>query len=304
MARRFVIAAVAGAVLLASGWLFLRIFGDISTTPDGPVAPPFASSEKKAGIAVGVISRYTPTTIYQGYQPMMDYLTEATPYRFDLKLGRTYWETVELLASGKVEVAFLGRKVYLQARDKYGLQAILKPLNDDYQPQFQDAVITRTESRIRSLADLADCRVALPSQESFSGNWLRAEGFSVGSGRHQLKEVRHFEHHHTVVYQVLRGNFDAGVVRESVAEEYDGRGIRIIARSQPVPGSPIVIGPRHDPSAIAAFKRALLAVDPRKPEFAERVAAWDTEFRHGFAAATDRDYDAVQRMLRAAGDLR
>jgi phosphonate transport system substrate-binding protein len=300
MKRMILIAVVSAvAVLLIGGYLFLVFFEDISTPPpQAPAASNAKAMQPKPLVYVGVISRYTPTTIYQGYQPIMDYLTEVTPFRFQLKLGRTYWETVELLASGKVAVAFLGRKVYLQARDRYGLTAILKPLNDDFQPNFQDAVITRNDSNIHSLQDLVGRSVALPSQDSYSGNWLKAEGFTAGAkGKFPLKNIQHFEHHHTVVYQVLRGNFDAGVVRESVAEEYEGKGISIVARAKPVPGSPIVTTRRHDPAIIGAFNRALLAVDPRKPEFTDRLAAWDTEFRHGFAAATDRDYDHLQTVL-------
>lgn len=290
------IVAVLGALGLG-GWLFLGFFEDIATSPPASQAPPPTPVPGKPVVRVGVISRYTPTTIYQGYQPIVDYLSEATPYRFELKLGRTYWETVELLGEGKVAVAFLGRKVYLHSRDRYGLRAVLKPLNDDFQPSFQDAVIVRTPSPIRSLGDLVGKAVALPSQDSYSGNWLRAEGFAVGQGKFPLGRVQHFEHHHTVVYQVLRGNFDAGVVRESVAEEYEGKGVAIVARARPVPGSPIVAGPGADAAVVEAFTRALLAVDPRKPEFTERLAGWDVEFRYGFARATDRDYDHLKGVL-------
>jgi phosphonate transport system substrate-binding protein len=118
-----------------------------------------------------------------------------------------------------------------------------------------------------------------------------------GPAKFPLQKVQHFEHHHTVVYQVLRGNFDAGVVRESVAEEYEGKGITVVARAHPVPGSPIVVAKQHDPAVVEAFTKALLAVDPRKPEFADRVANWDVEFRHGFAQASDRDYDRLQAVL-------
>lgn len=285
--------------LLSFGYLFFLFFEDISTPiPQSPQVARTTPEASKRVVHVGVISRYTPTTIYRGYQPIMDYLSEVTPYRFDLKLGRSYWETVELLGTGRVMVAFLGRKVYLQARDRYGLTAILKPLNDDFQPMFQDAVITRSGSDIHSLTDLVGRSVALPSQDSYSGNWLRAEGFAVGGpAKFPLKKVQHFEHHHTVVYQVLRGNFDAGVVRESVAEEYEGKGIAVVARAHPVPGSPIVVAKQHDPAVVEAFTKALLAVDPRKPEFSSRVANWDVEFRYGFARANDREYDRLQAVL-------
>jgi phosphonate transport system substrate-binding protein len=285
--------------LMGFGYIFFLLFEDISTPiPQTHRAAQTTPEAPKRVVHVGVISRYTPTTIYRGYQPIMDYLNEVTPYRFDLKLGRSYWETVELLGNGRVMVAFLGRKVYLQARDRYGLTAILKPLNDDFQPTFQDAVIVRSGSDIHALTDLVGRSVALPSQDSYSGNWLRAEGFAVGGpAKFPLQKVEHFEHHHTVVYQVLRGNFDAGVVRESVAEEYEGKGITVVARAHPVPGSPIVVAKQHDPAVVEAFTKALLAVDPRKPEFAGRLVSWDVEFRSGFARASDRDYDSLQAVL-------
>jgi phosphonate transport system substrate-binding protein len=290
------------AILVIGGYGFLVFFEDISTEPPRLSAPhPEKALPSKPLVHVGVISRYTPTTIYQGYQPMMDYLTEVTPYRFELKLGRTYWETVELLANGKVTVAFLGRKVYLRGRERYGLTAILKPRNAELQPYSQDAVIARSDSGIGSLQDLVGRSLALPSQDSYSGNWLRAEGFAInGQAKFPVKKLQHFEHHHTVVYQVLRGNFDAGVVRESVAKEYAGKGIVIVAWGQPVPGSPIVTTKRHDARVVSAFIGALLAVDPRKPEFAQRLSAWDAEFRHGFAPANDQEYDRLQAALKGS----
>ena len=44
-------------------------------------------SKDKPVIYFGVISRYPPRKIYEGYQPIMDYLTHHSEYLFKLKLN-------------------------------------------------------------------------------------------------------------------------------------------------------------------------------------------------------------------------
>lgn len=51
---------------------------------------PFVFAEEKAIIHFGIIPRYNPMIMYQNYQPIMDYLTQTTPYRFELKLASSY----------------------------------------------------------------------------------------------------------------------------------------------------------------------------------------------------------------------
>jgi phosphonate transport system substrate-binding protein len=293
------------ALLVAFGAVFFTYVSDISTG-----SPTSGTEASKADLArtvvrIGVVSRFAPTMIYQGYQPIMDYLTASGPYRFELKIGASYRQTVQDLVEGKVAAAFLGTFIYVEAHDRYGVVPILKPLNDQMQPTFQAVLVARADSPIRSISALKGKAVALPSPESFSGNWLT----TVALGRNgltlkDLRNVRYFEHHHTVVFQVLRGTFDAGVVKDRVAAEYLDRGIKEVARSEPMPGSPIVVAQTGDPGITAFLSATLLAVDTRRPEHAEMLRDWDQEFRHGFVRAHDEDYGQVRQLLLAAARSR
>jgi len=97
------------------------------------VSPVFAQSplatKEKPVIHFGVIPRYNPTIMYRSYQPMMDYLTANTPYRFELKLSRNYHEAVEFLQNGTTPVASLGDVTFEEAHQKFGAEPILRPLN-------------------------------------------------------------------------------------------------------------------------------------------------------------------------------
>lgn len=65
----------------------------------------------------GVVSRYTPREIFLGYQPIMDFLTENTPYKFELKLNTSYEGTAQQLANGEISIASLGSLVYVRLQN-------------------------------------------------------------------------------------------------------------------------------------------------------------------------------------------
>ncbi|MEN8192475.1 MAG: PhnD/SsuA/transferrin family substrate-binding protein [Bacteroidota bacterium] len=254
-------------------------------------------------IYFGVISRYSPNIIYKGYQPIMDYLTDNTPYKFELKLSSSYQETVRQLVDNEVSAAFFGTLIYLKARKSFNIEPILKPLNADGKPFFQSALITKEDSDIKTISDLKDKKLALPSEQSFSGSGLLLyELKNSGLGLSELDSIHHFLHHHTVVHQVLMGNFDAGVVKDRVAKEFTDNGIRIFAYSTPRSSSPIVIKKEYDEEIVNSIKAALLKVDIQKPYYKDLVKNWDNEFANGFVATSEKDFDPLDSILQANGN--
>jgi phosphonate transport system substrate-binding protein len=300
---------IRAASLLLVIVLFLGIASVILyswTTDIGQGFPPPPHSRQSPDLSprpvlyIGVVSRYPPPVIYHGYQPIVDYLTERTPYTFELRPASSYQEAVDRLVRGETAAAFLGTYIYVRAHAQFGVQAILKPLNENGEPLSRSVLITRSNSPIRNVRDLARKRLALPSQDSFSGNWLPLDGF----GPETAPVVRHFSHHHSVVYQVLRGAFDAGVVKERVAREFANRDIRIVLSSSPIPGSPLVVRKDCDTAIVRAIRTALLDIDVRRSYDRELVQQWDQEFRFGFAKATEEDFDGIRELLRGRGEKR
>ncbi len=251
----------------------------------------------KPTIYFGVVSRFSAHIIYKGYQPLMDYLTANTPFRFELKLSNTYGETVEQLVNNEVSVAFLGSFIYLKSREATGIVPILKPLNENGEPYFHSVVISKTETPIYSLLDLKNKKLALPSKQSFSGIWPIFKLKQLQIGISELDSLHHFAHHHTVVHQVLKNIFDAGVVKDRVAKEYMSSGIRIIDYSMPIPGSPIVVSKNTKKEIADVIVTALLNIDLKKEKYRELIKNWDKEFAYGFVVANANDYDELDKFL-------
>lgn len=258
------------------------------------------SGEKDPVIYFGVIPRYNPMVMYRNYQPIMDYLTEKTPYRFELKLPRSYNDAVTLLKSGQVQIESLGDVTFFEANRDFGAIPIVRPLNQDGRPDYRSIIIVREESPIVKLADLRGKRFAFGNSHSTSGNLIpRAFLFENGITLFDFAAYENLDSHDAVAKAVLKGKVDAGSVKDVVALRYQEHGLRFLAASQPIPSVPIVVRPGSDPKMIKAVREALLAIDPRDPAMAQRMKDWDPEFRHGFVVAECSDYSEIFRLMDA-----
>ncbi|NOX17612.1 MAG: PhnD/SsuA/transferrin family substrate-binding protein [Chlorobi bacterium] len=283
---------IALAVFTAAAFLLYFEVTDISRNFELSALKNQSVKKYQDTVYIGVVSRFTPEKIYEGYQPIMDYLSEKSNYLFELKLSSSYRQTLRQLNQGKVTAAFFGSYIFIKEMNG-NLKAVLKPLDENGKPFFRSALIVKENSDIYTVKNLAGKRVALPSPMAFSGNWLqKIELKKFGLSDSSLKEIKHFNYHNSVVRQVLMGNFDAGVVKDRVAKEFAEKGIRVVAYSEPIPGSPIVISRKSDKAKVNALVKILLASKNDKS-----VKDWDPEFSFGFVKAKNEDYLGLKKMI-------
>lgn len=276
------------SVLLAAS-LFLNAVSEVSAE----------EGKQKEVIYFSAITLYHPIVMYQKYQPLMDYLTENTPYKFELKLSQDYKDIIRFLKNNEVQVALLGGVTYLEAKRQFNIKPILKPLGRDGKPYYRSVFIARADNTgINSLADLKGKSVAFASERSTSGYLVPLYALYT-KGRIALNDLSkhiNLKYHDSVAREVLRGNFDAGAVIDSVAYRFKDRGLKIIAISDPIPGLPIVVCANASPGLIDAIKNAMLSLDYNNPEDRKLMEQWDEELRYGFVEAKDEDYDSVQKI--------
>lgn len=242
-------------------------------------------------VKIGVVSRFPSNVIYRGYQPLMDYMSANSDFYFELVVSKSYEETVQHLAEGFVQAAFLGTFIYTESKEMFDLIPIIKPLNSQGEPFFRSVVVVKERSDIFEIEDLKQKRLALPSEQSYSGNWLLNSGFSrFGLSQSDLLDIQFFQHHHTVIYELMRDNFDAGAVKDRVAQEFEGQGIRIIAESELIPSSPLVVLKNSNDQIQSIIIDLLLNLDLSSSENQQLLANIDPEFRFGFTRAQAEDY--------------
>lgn len=290
----------ASIVIIIITILFYYSITDISRTEINPgVKHEYHDHSDKKTVYIGVISRYPPHILYQGYQPMLDYLTACTNYRFELKLSSDYNSAVTNLINKEVSAAFLGSYLYVQANKQYGIIPILKPLNENFEPFSRSALITKENSGIKSIRDLRNKKLALPSKESFSSNWITKKEFKeFGIKESDLKSLKNFPHHQNVIFQVLNGNYDAGVVRGSLLKDYKNSDLKVIAYSEPISTPPLVVAPGYDKEIVREIKNALLSLAQKEKAREGITKNWDKEFIYGFIEANDSDYNYIRQIYK------
>jgi phosphonate transport system substrate-binding protein len=248
----------------------------------------------------GVIPRDNPRILYEKYQPLLDYLSENTPYHYELALRKKYEETVAALGNGEIDIALFGPLTYLEAHSKYGAVCILKPKGVDGHATYKSVIITKKDSKISKISELKGKTVAFAASKSTSGN-LIPRYLLASSGIHlkDLAQYVNFDYHDSVVKAILKGQYDAGSVRDSVARKYMKLGIETIAESEAIPTGPLVAGPKTPLSVIEDIKKALLELNPDNSSHRNILKRLDDDLKNGFIEASDNDYIHIREKINA-----
>jgi phosphonate transport system substrate-binding protein len=255
------------------------------------------TGEKPAVVRFGVIPRDNPRLAYEKYQPLIDYLSEATPYRFELVLRKSYKDTVNALGQGEVDIALLGPLAYLEAHKKYGAISILQSVTEKHESTYRSVIVVRKDSPLTRLDELKGKSFAFAAPQSTSGN-LYPRYMLAEAGIHlkDLKGYNNYNYHDSVVKWVMNGDYDAGAIRGTVAAKYLPAKLRVIETSEPIPTGPVVIGPKTTYTVAESVKRALLGL-PGTVAGKEVLGKLDPELREGFVQAEDHVYEDVRRMI-------
>lgn len=253
----------------------------------------------KPVVKFGVSLRFHPITMYERYQPMMDYLTENTPYRFELKVSRDYRELTELLKEGKADVVSIGDGGLMKAMLLAGALPVVKPLNTEGEPYYSSCLVVPANSPIRSPRDLKGKKLALGYHHSTTGNLiprhlLQRTGLKLSS----LGSVANLRHHGEVARAVLKGQYDAGFVKRATALRYSRKGLRVVYCSEDLPSIPLLVRRDAPPQLSAALTAALISLDRRNPEHRKIMKNWDIEYQQGFVQAKRADYNSLMAMFR------
>jgi phosphonate transport system substrate-binding protein len=261
------------------------------------MVPEETRSRETDTIYFGILPRENPRIAFEKYQPVIDYLTEKTPYTFELILKKTYEETINALGSGDIDFALLEPLTYLEAHARFGVISLLKSVTEKGESFYRSVVVARSDRPVRRLSDLKGMSFAFASIKSTAGN-LMPRYILADAGIHlkDLGNYRNFRYHDSVVKWVLKGEYDAGAVRESTAKKYIPIGIKIIASSEPIPTDPVVVRPTVPYDVIEKVKDVLMGMN-RSDKGKELLLRLDPEMRGGFTATRDSDYEAIRKMI-------
>lgn len=279
-------------------WLFAPLaFG---FCPPAAVSAAGPATTAPGACTVGIVPYFTAEKIYRLYDPFIKHLAKSTPYRWELKLGKTHDELVSSLCSGELTVAFLGPIPFSRALASCGARPLLVALGADGKPYYH-AVIATADPGIASLHDVRGRRFAL-FEKSTAAYYLPLKMLAAeGIARKDIEPVLYVSQD-KIVTALLANEVAAGGVKESLFEKFKGSGLRALKVSVPLPQFVFAVGPHADPALARSFTDALLKLRPLTRETDRALMqGWDPELANGFATPSPGFPEEVRALAASIG---
>ncbi len=257
----------------------------LATTAHEPTTP--------APIRFGSVAMDVPVEMERRLAPLTEYLSRTLRRPVVLILSPDMPSAIRQVAQGGVDIAYLTPIAYTDSRRQAPTRLIARTVTNG-KPDFRLMIVVRKDSAIHRVADLAGKSFAFGDHAALL---QRAVVVGAGIPLQKLGEYEFLGHYDNIARGVLSGDFDAGILKDTSAYEWETKGLRILYTSPALPPYNITARAGLEPAVEQALQRALLALDPHRPEDRRVIQALDPAY-DGFAPVTDRDYDVVRRLIK------
>lgn len=244
------------------------------------------------GVTLGSVAMDIPVEMIRRMNALTRYLAHATDLDVRFRPSPNLGSAVEDLGSFQTQIAYLTPVAYIDARRKYGVLPLVAPTSGG-RPRFALVIGVRAGSGIRSPAELKGRRFAFGDEKALL---QKAAVESMGLKAGDLAASAYLKHYDNIAKAVLAGDFDGGVLKDSIAEGFRSRGIEVIASTEPLPSYVFAVHPGMPDATRTALRGAFLALKRDTPERAATLGAFDSAC-DGFVVVEDADYEPVRRLI-------
>jgi phosphonate transport system substrate-binding protein len=250
-------------------------------------------------IKVAVLPLYSTITIFERYEPLMRYLTRKTGHEFKIVVPKNFEDFMKVVESGAVNFSYQNPYIFSVIAKDVDMQPLVTTIGDDSAldegsggETFRGVIITRAESKIRSIDELRNKRVLITSPKS-AGGYLSQKIFLQKQGMNVERDMKIIDakKQENVILGVYRGEADAGFVRESALvvwkDAVDMNQLRVLARTEPLPNWPFALCGRTDPALVKKVTRLLSELSDKEVLGAAKI--------RGFKETNGAEFEALKR---------
>jgi phosphonate transport system substrate-binding protein len=278
---------------------------------------PVAAQDWRQGFGsynVGILSGENEADRLRRYGCLQELLTDTLGVPVELYPAADYAGVMQGLLAGQLHQAGLGASGYagIHLQDPDAVEVVLTSANVDGTLGYYSVIITRADSGLTSIADLAGRSLAYADPNSASGYLFpRAELRLQGVEDSHFSTVGFSGGHEQGVVAVLNGQYDAAATWSSLegdpAQGYSRGNLRrmvdngllrmdeiaIVWQSELIPNGPTVLRRDLPPEARAAVIDLYLTMKDRQPECYAAVVGGDGG---GFVPVDHSFYETAIRL--------
>ena len=241
----------------------------------------------------GSVAMDIPAVMHKRLTPLTQYLSKTLNRSVMLKLSPNMGAAIKESAQGTVDIAYLTPVAYLKAHEQGGAKLIAKTVTKG-KASFQLMIVVKEDSPIKSVQQLVGKSFAFGDKKA-----LLQRATVVGSGikLQQFSEYKFIGHYDNIARAVMSGDFEAGILKDTMAFNWEGKGLRILYSSPHLPPYNIAASKNVDKKTLASLRKAFLSLDGKNPEHLKIIKALDKKY-NGFAPTSDAEYDVVRKLIK------
>lgn len=257
--------------------------------------PAWAQTAQKApgaDVTMGSVAMDIPVEMIKRMSALTNYLALSTNLNIRFRPSPSLGSAVEDLGTGQTQIAYLTPVAYIEARKKYGVVPLVAPTTQG-RPNFSLVIGVKAGSGIKTPAELKGKRFAFGDEKALL---QRAAVASMGLAANDFSNFAYLKHYDNIAKAVLAGDFEGGILKDSVAEEFKSKGIVVIGSTAPLPSYIIAVHPGMQVAVRNQLRDALLALKKTTPERSATLEAFDIAY-DGFTLIEDSAYDPVRTLI-------
>ena len=243
-------------------------------------------------LVFGSVAMDIPAVMHKRLKPLTKYLSQRLNKNVILKLSPNMGAAIGEAAKGTVDISYLTPVAYLRAHEKGKAQLIAKTVTKG-KASFKLVIVVRENSPIKTVQDLQGKSFAFGDERALL---QRATVVGAGIKLNQFSEYRFIGHYDNIARAVMNNDFDAGILKDTMAYKWEGKGLRILHASPALPPYNIVASKNVSRSTLKELKRIFLSLDKNNPDHLKVIKAIDKKY-DGFAATSDAEYDVVRKLI-------
>ena len=252
-------------------------------------------TSKKANaedIHLGSVAMDIPVEMVKRLTPLTKYLSAQTGLKVDFRASPNLGSAVDELGKNTTQIAYLTPAAYLEAHEKYSAIPLVNPLNKG-KGTFTLMIVVAQDSPIKTVDDLRGKKFAFGDKKAL------LQPATVESSGIKLQEFASYEylnHYDNIAKAVINGDFDAGILKDTVAEKFATQGIRVIHTSPALPSYIFAVNKNLPAKTISKLKKAMLALKDDTEEHKAILSSLEKGY-NGFEASSDKDFDGIRKLL-------
>ncbi|MBL8370344.1 MAG: putative selenate ABC transporter substrate-binding protein [Burkholderiaceae bacterium] len=266
-----------------------------------------AHAQSPAVFRVTTIPEEAATEQVRKFTPLAAYLEKALGMKVEFTPVNDYPAAVEALVNKKVDLVWFGGFTHVQANIRSGGKIVpLAQREED--TRFQSVFIAKTDSGIKTLADMKGKQISFGSQSSTSGH-LMPRSFLLAANINPEKDFRRIAYsgaHDATIASVVSGKVDAAALditvwRKFVTEnKVDTKAVDVFYTTPGYYNYNWSVHADMPAAQQAKVKAALLALDPAKPDQSE-ILRLNRATR--YIETKPENYKGLEAAARSAGLL-